>query len=124
MFNRAEGGVFGAFDATTQGGEDSFHVPFEQGLGVEPKAGKNSTFEQALRVRRHFDVITFAEFPPDQALLTGDPGEMLADTVAPIGALFLMEIVSFGAAGDFNGKFGSALDVVVGGNAGLAMSDR
>ena len=57
-----------------------FHVPAQRRGRVEPAAGKHAAFEQPVRVRGDFLILALPQFPPDQAALTRDPGQVLADT--------------------------------------------
>src|SRR5712672_4845968 len=107
---RDEGGVLGTFKTATECRENGFHVSFEQSRRIEPKTGKNFAVQDTLGIGGEFEILAFAKFPPDQTLFTNDPGEVLANGVATIGAFFLMKIVGCGRADDFNDQFRSAFD--------------
>ena len=87
-----EGAVFVGVEAATQGSKDGLHVALEQGLCVEPEAGENAAFEQAVGISSELMVFSFAKFPPHHTLLAGDPDEVLANAVAAVAAHFLVEV--------------------------------
>ncbi len=71
--------MLGTFEAAPQGRKRDFHVIAEQRRGIEPQAGKDAAFEQALGIGRYLVILAFAQFPPDQAVLTSNPGQVFTD---------------------------------------------
>src|SRR5437764_2823354 len=90
--SRFESTVFGTVEAAPQSCKHGFHVSFEQGSRVQPKAGKDAALEQPLRHRGDLLVLRLPQFPPDQALFSRDPCKVLAN------AIFLVQIIGARAA--------------------------
>jgi len=68
-----------------QRGQNGRLVASQQGLRIEPQTGKDGALEQPLRLREDFLIFAVPQLPPDQALLAGNPGQLLAHAVAAIG---------------------------------------
>src|SRR5438094_10294198 len=85
--SHGERSMLGRIDAATKDCEHGFHVAGQQHFWIEPEPGKNAAFEQAIRIGGDFLIFTFAQFPPDDTVFTGDPGEVCADAIATVNGL-------------------------------------
>ena len=112
----AKGAVLRAIEASAQTGQHGFHISFEEGVWIEPKPLKDTALEQAVGRCRQFLVLPFAQFPPEDAFLTRNPGEVLVNAVPALGALHLVQIVGAGTADDLDSELRRAFNVIVRGN--------
>ena len=68
--------MFGAIEAESQRSEHTLEVPAQEGRGVQPKARKGPALEQAVLRGRDFLIFLLPEFPPHEAILSRNPGEI------------------------------------------------
>ena len=88
--------------------QNGLFVSSQQSLGVEPQAGKDGALAQSLRLRNDFLKFAIPQFPLDQALLAGNPCQVLTHAIVAIGPFLLMQIVGAGTAHDFHHQLGRA----------------
>ena len=102
-----------AVEAAPQSRKHALHIAAEQPRGVKPKSWKDAALEQSLRVWGQLVILSLPKFPPEQALLASNPGDIPANAVAAVGAFFLMQIVGTGTTDNFHDQLWRAFDVVV-----------
>jgi hypothetical protein len=111
--------MFRALEAASQRSEDTLEVSAQESGGVEPKAWEDPASEQAALRRGDLLILLLPQFPPHEAILSRNPGEIFADAVAAVSAFFLAQVVSLGASDDLNCQLGRPFKVIIVGNARL-----
>src|ERR1043166_903123 len=108
-----ESRVFGTLDSLAQSCQDRLHVAAKERLCIQPEAGKFVALEEAVRIWLDLFVLSLAQCPPNNAVLTCNPCDVLANAIPAIRSLLLMQIIRKRTAYDLHYEFGCTLDVVI-----------
>src|SRR5271157_3996147 len=105
--------VFRRFQAVLHQGEDGGQIAAQERGGIQPESREHRAAQAAVRSRGERLVRPLAEYEPVDSPIADTADQIFADTVAPVSAELVVQVVTGGAGRDFGDEIRRALDVAV-----------